>query len=102
VSRQKRQLISISLTLTTGASTALHNESTLLLGQDGFTDVVVWNPGAADAARLADLADAEYRRFICIEPALIEPDMLAPGAQWTAHQHTIAGWKPESATDSAP
>jgi glucose-6-phosphate 1-epimerase len=59
---------------------------TARLEQAGFTDVVVWNPGAVDAALLADLDDQEYRHFVCIEPALIEPDVLAAGAEWRAMQ----------------
>jgi glucose-6-phosphate 1-epimerase len=59
---------------------------TAQLEQAGFTDVVVWNPGALDAALLTDLADEEYRHFVCIEPALIEPDLLAAGAEWRAVQ----------------
>jgi glucose-6-phosphate 1-epimerase len=54
----------------------------LRLDQAGFTDAVVWNPGAADAAALGDLEDEEYRRFVCIEPALLGPHMLEPGARW--------------------
>lgn len=65
-----------ALTLRTG-------QSALRLEQDGFTDAVVWNPGAADAAALSDLDDEEYQRFVCIEAALIEPDVLAAGAEWT-------------------
>ncbi|QYG05994.1 D-hexose-6-phosphate mutarotase [Janthinobacterium sp. PAMC25594] len=68
---------------------ALHLQSgghTLRLEQQGFTDAVVWNPGAQDAAALPDLADDEYQRFICIEPALIQPDMLAAGAAWSGRQ----------------
>ena len=59
---------------------------TARLEQAGFTDVVVWNPGAFDAAALADLGDQEYCHFICMEPALIEPDVLAAGAEWRARQ----------------
>ncbi|HAT29941.1 MAG TPA: D-hexose-6-phosphate mutarotase [Janthinobacterium sp.] len=63
----------------------------LRLEQDGFTDAVVWNPGAADAAALVDLEDEEYRRFVCVEPALIEPDSLAAGAEWSGlHRIRIA------------
>ncbi|WP_426089474.1 D-hexose-6-phosphate mutarotase [Janthinobacterium sp. PSPC1-1] len=66
----------------------LHSGShTLRLEQQGFTDAVVWNPGAQDAAALPDLADDEYQRFICIEPALIQPDLLAAGAEWSGRQH---------------
>jgi glucose-6-phosphate 1-epimerase len=54
----------------------------LLLQQSGFTDAVVWNPGAADAAALADMEDEEYRNFVCIEPALLGPETLEPGGVW--------------------
>jgi glucose-6-phosphate 1-epimerase len=52
------------------------------LEQRGFTDAVVWNPGAANAAAMVDLEDDEYRRFVCIEPAVIEPITLAGGESW--------------------
>jgi len=70
-----------------GALTLQSGSHTLRLEQQGFTDAVVWNPGAQDAAALPDLADDEYQRFICIEPALIQPDTLAAGAEWTGRQH---------------
>lgn len=66
-----------------GALTLRDGAHALRLEQDGFTDVVVWNPGAVDAAALSDLADAEYQRFVCIEPALIAPNLLAAGAEWS-------------------
>jgi glucose-6-phosphate 1-epimerase len=54
----------------------------LKLEQAGFTDAVVWNPGAADTAALSDMEDDEYRRFVCIEPALLGPQVLDAGAVW--------------------
>jgi glucose-6-phosphate 1-epimerase len=54
----------------------------LLLQQTGFTDAVVWNPGPADAAALADMEDEEYRNFVCIEPASLGPLTLEPGGIW--------------------
>lgn len=51
--------------------------------QSGFPDAVVWNPGAADSAALADMDDDEYQQFVCIEPALPDPIVLAPGARWS-------------------
>ncbi|MFZ4873606.1 D-hexose-6-phosphate mutarotase [Janthinobacterium sp. Mn2066] len=60
--------------------------SVLKMTQQGFTDAVVWNPGAQDAAALPDLDDDEYPHFICIEPALIQPDLLAAGAEWNGRQ----------------
>ena len=58
------------------------------LEQAGFRDAVLWNPGPADAARLADLEDDEWQRFVCIEPATVDPMPLLPGETWSA-RHTI-------------
>lgn len=65
-----------------GAMSLRQPSGTLALAQSGFRDAVVWNPGAADTAALADMEDDEYLRFVCIEPALIEPATLVPGAAW--------------------
>ncbi len=70
------------LSLQTGAGT-------LRLAQDGFTEFVVWNPGADGAAALADMADDEWQRFVCIEPARVDKQPLAAGAEWTG-VHTIS------------
>ena len=62
----------------------------LRLDQQGFTDAVVWNPGAADSAALADMEGDEYQHFVCIEPALIEPVSLEAGDTWTGrHQISV-------------
>lgn len=52
----------------------------LLLSEEGFGDAVVWNPGPSPA--LADLAEDEWQRFICIEPARIAPCELPAGGEW--------------------
>ena len=62
--------------------------ATLRLEQQGYDNWVVWNPGQADAAALADLADEEYLRFVCIEPARIDQRALDAGAVWTG-THSI-------------
>lgn len=75
-----------------GGSIALIEPSArLTLTQSGFRDAVVWNPGAADTAALADMEDDEYLRFVCIEPALIEPATLLPGAVWRGEHQVKAG-----------
>jgi glucose-6-phosphate 1-epimerase len=56
----------------------------------GFTDAVVWNPGAADAAALSDWEDEEYQEFICVEPALLTPVRLETGSSWEG-THRIGG-----------
>ncbi len=83
-----------ALTLDTGGAA-------LRLEQQGFTDVVVWNPGAADAAALADMADLEFERFLCVEPALIEPDLLAAGAEWTGLHSLRAQALPQAVAPSS-
>lgn len=65
-----------------GAITFDTGADKVTLEQTGFNDAVVWNPGAADAAALPDMEDEEYRRFVCIEPALLEPQQLEPGGTW--------------------
>lgn len=62
--------------------------TTFNLSQQGFTEWVVWNPGQLDAAALVDLADDEYQRFVCIEPARVDQQPLAAGAQWSG-RHRI-------------
>jgi glucose-6-phosphate 1-epimerase len=71
-----------------GAITFDNGADKLLLQQSGFTDAVVWNPGAADAAALSDMDDEEYRNFVCIEPALLSPLTLEPGGVWKG-EHRI-------------
>ena len=73
-----------------GAITLAHAGGALQLDQSGFRDAVVWNPGAADTAALADMEDGDYRHFVCVEAALIEPLTLAPGQLWRgAHQISV-------------
>lgn len=52
-----------------------------------FEDTVVWNPGAAKAATMADMAPDSYRQMLCVEAAQVErPITVAPGTQWTGWQ----------------
>jgi glucose-6-phosphate 1-epimerase len=57
-----------------------------------FPDVVVWNPWQEKCAAMADLAPADFRRFLCVEAALIEnPVELSAGDEWWGRQTLIAG-----------
>ncbi len=38
---------------------------------DGTDSTVVWNPGAELADTMADIGPGEWRRFVCVEPALL-------------------------------
>jgi glucose-6-phosphate 1-epimerase len=68
------------------------NDRRLTVQAQGFTDTVIWNPGAEKGAALADLHSAGYLEFVCIESACIgQPVVLEPGATWQGTQRLIAG-----------
>lgn len=55
--------------------------------QQGFEDVVVWNPGPEKAARLGDMPPEDWQRMLCIEAAAVgTPVHLAPGKTWRGMQ----------------
>ena len=57
------------------------------VSQQGFEDVVVWNPGPAKAARLGDMPAEDWTRMLCIEAgAIAHPVQLAPGKTWSGVQ----------------
>ena len=59
----------------------------MAISNEGFDDVVVWNPGPAQAAAMADLPDDDWQHFLCVEAAAIgRPVTLAPGQEWIARQ----------------
>jgi glucose-6-phosphate 1-epimerase len=56
-----------------------------------FTDVVVWNPWDSGSVALGDLPPTGFRRFLCVEGAVIaKPISLAPGGEWWGRQTLIA------------
>jgi glucose-6-phosphate 1-epimerase len=58
----------------------------LRIGNTGFANVVVWNPGPGSDARY-DFAPGEWSQFVCIEPATVfEPVVLQPRATWRGEQ----------------
>jgi len=62
-------------------------ERRVSIQQQGFEDAVVWNPGAAKCAALADMPADGYQHFLCIESAQVErPVQLAPGESWVGRQ----------------
>ena len=67
-----------------------------IIEQDGFVDTVVWNPGAALAATIGDLAPNDYRHFACVEAGtVLQLQALAPGDHWSGTQRlTTNRWNP--------
>lgn len=62
----------------------------LEISMDAFEDLVVWNPGPQQAAKLADLPDQGWHDMLCIEAAQIgTPVRLAPGSEWAGRQTLV-------------
>ncbi len=67
----------------------------------GFEDVVVWNPGPALSASLEDLPDAGWREMFCVEAASIgKPVEVAVGDCWIGRQ-TISLIEPDQQAEPA-
>lgn len=59
----------------------------LRIEQQGFADVVVWNPGPAGAAKLADMPPGDDAHMLCVEAAQVASEVvLQPGAAWVGVQ----------------
>jgi glucose-6-phosphate 1-epimerase len=70
---------------------AVEEDRTTVVQKAGFADAVVWNPGAAKCATMADLEPEDYQRFVCVEAAAVRtPIRLAPGERWQGMQTLIA------------
>lgn len=55
--------------------------------QPGSTEIVVWNPGEALSAELADMPGNGWRHMLCVEAASIDaPVVLVPGRSWEIAQ----------------
>jgi glucose-6-phosphate 1-epimerase len=63
------------------------NRRPLQCDAQGFTDTVIWNPGAELSRKLADMQDEGYRNMVCVEAAAIAtPVVLQPGEAWRGLQ----------------
>ncbi|HRE17462.1 MAG TPA: D-hexose-6-phosphate mutarotase [Rhodocyclaceae bacterium] len=63
----------------------------MAIEQEGFPDVVVWNPWETGIASFADMAPGDFKRMLCIEAAAFErPVKLAAGDDWCGRQTLIA------------
>ena len=72
------------MTLSTGAGR-------LGIAQDGFTDVVVWNPWSKKCATLPDMPPEGWREMLCVEAAVAgAPQIVRPGDEWYGRQKLTA------------
>lgn len=55
--------------------------------KDELSDVVVWNPWIDRCRAIVDLADDDYRSFVCVEAGtVVNPLVIAPHESWEAAQ----------------
>ena len=55
-------------------------ERRIRLECEGFTDWMIWNPGAEDSLNFIDLPKTDWKRFVCIEPVIAHAsNELKPG-----------------------
>ncbi|SER88374.1 hypothetical protein [Corynebacterium cystitidis] len=56
----------------------------LTISAEGTDSTVLWNPGAEAGARIDDLGEGEWDKFVCVEPALLGDNaegVLLPGGE---------------------
>jgi glucose-6-phosphate 1-epimerase len=54
------------------------------LSMSGFNQWMVWNPGIAGAQAMKDLPNADWQRFVCVEPVIVQRAVrLEPGQRFT-------------------
>lgn len=59
----------------------VNGQRRLSLSCQGFKEWMIWNCGQAGAQILTDLPDADWQKFLCIEPVIAsQPVLLAPNA----------------------
>ncbi|WP_168171494.1 D-hexose-6-phosphate mutarotase [Lacimicrobium sp. SS2-24] len=54
------------------------------VGSSGHDSIVVWNPGLEKAQAITDMPDNEYQHMLCIETAITQGIVIAPG-----HSHHL-------------
>lgn len=61
------------------------------IAQEGFPDVVVWNPWVEKCAAFGDMPDKDWRHMLCVEAAVARtPVTVAPGEEWYGRQTLVA------------
>jgi glucose-6-phosphate 1-epimerase len=57
------------------------------VSQEGFKDVVIWNPGPEQSATLKDMPANGWQQMLCVEAAQVGmPVLLMPGESWCGRQ----------------
>jgi glucose-6-phosphate 1-epimerase len=66
------------------------DDASLVIGSQGFSDVVLWNPGARKCAAMTDMPPDGWRHMLCVEAASADtPVRLAPGKEWYGRQSLV-------------
>jgi len=76
--------------------TLRHGKRSLAISQSAsWADTVVWNPGAARCAQLADMPFDGYASMLCVEAAqVMQPIAVASGEVWRGWQKLVSTIEP--------
>ena len=62
----------------------------LTVENQGFPDVVVWNPWVEQCAQLKDMPADGWKHMLCVEAAVVQhPVSLPPGEEWYGRQTLV-------------
>jgi glucose-6-phosphate 1-epimerase len=62
----------------------------LAIQNQGFPDVVVWNPWVDKCAGIADMAPDGWRRMLCVEAGIVgQPVVVPAGEEWFGRQTLV-------------
>ncbi|MBS1145107.1 MAG: D-hexose-6-phosphate mutarotase [Proteobacteria bacterium] len=95
VSRESREELTVDSEidrayLNVKAPLLLHSgKQKLVLQNQGFPDVVVWNPYVDRCAELKDMPPNGWRHMLCVEAAAIRPISLPAGEEWYGRQTMV-------------
>jgi glucose-6-phosphate 1-epimerase len=64
-------------------------KQSLAMQNQGFPDVVVWNPFVERCATLKDMPDNGWRHMLCVEAAATRPITLPAGEEWYGRQTLV-------------
>ncbi|BDX05964.1 D-hexose-6-phosphate mutarotase [Planctobacterium marinum] len=66
--------------------TIVEPDAETFIKTDGHDSLVVWNPGAKLVTSIANIPNAEFKQFVCVEAAITTPLTIAPGNSHTLTQ----------------
>lgn len=71
------------------AVTVIEQQQKTFIHMTGHDSIVVWNPGAEGAKEIKNIADKDYKKFLCIEVAVTSNTKLAAHQKYQLTQKIV-------------